>query len=120
MSRTVSACITDATGAPNEGLRVDFHAANPLQSTSAMTDASGVFVVELVPLVVYQVSTENPFAVDGQPFPAGMVFRVTVPEGDGPVTIAEITTEIIDASRPALLGRLLALETRIAALEGVI
>jgi hypothetical protein len=117
MTRPVSTPILSATGAPREGLRVDFHAEPPNESVFAITDAGGVFVAELEPGIPYMVSSENPFSVDGQEFSAGTVFRVIVPEGEGPVTIPEVTVEIIDASRPALLAMIADLTARIAALE---
>lgn len=117
MARPVSTAIRSPTGTPREGLRVDFHAVPPGESTFAVTDAGGVFIADLEPGITYMVSSENPFSVDGQEFPAGTVFRVIVPEGEGPVTIPEITVEIIDASRPALLEMIAGLTARVAAME---
>ncbi|MDQ3224529.1 MAG: hypothetical protein M3Q75_13835 [Gemmatimonadota bacterium] len=115
--RPVSATILSATGAPREGLRVDFHATPPDVSVNAVTDAGGVFVAALVPGVAYMVPVMNAVMVEGQDFPAGTVFRVVVPGGEGPATLAEVAVEIIDASTPALLARLAALESRLTALE---
>ncbi len=116
-SRPVSATIRSATGDAREGLRVDFHATPPDPSVNAVTDAGGVFVAELVPGVPYMVPVMNAVMVEDQDFPAGTVFRVVVPVGEGPATLAEVAVEIIDASTPALLARLAALEARITALE---
>ncbi len=117
MTRPVSTIILSATGTPREGLRVDFHASDPAQSVNAVTDAGGVFVAELVPGTAYMVPVMNAVTVEGQDFPAGTVFRVVVPVGEGPATLAEVAVEIIDASTPALLGRLAVLESRLTALE---
>ncbi len=75
MSRPVFATILSATGAPREGLRVDFHATPPDVSVNAVTDAGGVFVAELVPGTAYMVPVMNAVTVEGQDFPAGMVFH---------------------------------------------
>ena len=116
-TRDVSATILSATGTPREGLRVDFHATPPDVSVNAVTDAGGVFVAELVPGVSYMVPVMNAVMVAGQDCPAGTVFRVAVPTGEGPATLAEVAVEIVDASTPALLARLAALESRLTALE---
>ena len=119
MTRDVSATILSATGTPREGLRVDFHASVPAQSVHAVTDAGGVFVAELVPGVAYMVPVMNAVMVEDQSFAAGTVFRVVVPVGEGPATLAEVAVAIIDASTPALLARLAVLESRLTALEVV-
>ncbi len=116
-SRPVSATIRSATGDAREGLRVDFHATDPTQSVHAVTDAGGVFVAELVPGVSYMVPVMNAVSVAGQDFPAGTVFRVIVPVGEGPATLADVAVAIIDWSLPAQMTALAALEARIAALE---
>ncbi len=115
-SRPVSATILSATGTPREGLRVDFHASDPAQSVHAVTDAGGVFVADLVPGTAYMVPVMNAVMVEGQDFPAGTVFRVVVPVGEGPATLAEVAVATIDASTPALLARLATLERAVAAL----
>lgn len=117
MSRSVSATIRSTTGNAREGLRVDFHATDPAQSVHAVTDAGGVFVADLVPGTAYMVPVMNAVTVEGQDFPAGTVFRVVVPVGEGPATLAEVVVETINASTPALLARLAIIESRIAALE---
>ena len=117
MTRAVSAAILSAAGAPREGLLVAFHATPPDMSVSAVTDAGGVFVADLVPGTAYMVPVMNAVMVEGQDFPAGTVFRVVVPVGEGPATLAEVAVAIIDASTPALLARLAVLESRLAALE---
>ncbi len=114
--RDVSAAILSATGTAREGLLVAFHATPPDVSVSAITDAGGVFVAELVPGVTYMVPVMNAVMVEGQDFPAGTVFRVVVPVGAGPATLAEVAVEIIDASTPALLARLATLERAVTAL----
>jgi hypothetical protein len=117
MSRAVSATIGSPVSTPREGLRVDFHAEPPNASTSAVTDAGGVFVAQLEPGVPYMVPVNNAVIVNGQPFPAGTVFRVIVPEGEGPADISEVTVEIIDASQPALLAWLNVLDATVTAYE---
>ncbi len=117
MSRPVSASIHNPSGDAREGLRVDFHAIPPGVSINAMTDASGVFVADLVPGVSYLVPVMNAVTVAGQNFPAGTVFRVVVPDVIGPLTLEEILAEVIDWSLPAQLAAFAALEARIAALE---
>lgn len=110
MSRTVSTTIANPQGGAREGLRVDFHAENQAQSTSATTDAGGVFVATLEPGVTYHVPTTNPFTVAGVPFPAGVMFVVEVPEGEGPATLAESLVGVLDMSPPAVHARLAAIE----------
>jgi hypothetical protein len=122
--RNVSAEIKAPNGQAREGLRIDFRAEDPAASTYAITDAGGVFVAPLEPLVPYLISSENPFTVNGQSFPAGTMFRVVVPEedplaepSDAPVAIGDVTVEIIDASRPTLLRMITDLQARVTALE---
>ena len=117
MSRAISATIGSPVSTPREGLRVDFHADPPNANTSAVTDAGGVFVAQLEPGVPYMVPVNNAVIVNGQPFPAGTVFRVIVPEGEGPADISDVTVEVIDASQPALLAWLGALEATVRAYE---
>jgi len=117
VTRPISAPIQNSTGTPREGLRVDFHASDPAQSVHAVTDAGGVFVAELVPGTAYMVPVMNAVTIEGQDFAAGTVFRVVVPGGEGPATLAEVAVAIIDASTPALLARLATLESRLTALE---
>lgn len=117
-ARAVSTAIKSSTGTPREGLRVDFYAEPPNESVYAMTDAGGVFVADLEPGVVYMVPVMNAVIVDGQSLPDGTVLRIIVPEGEGPVTILEVTVEIIDASPPALLTMITDLTARVATLEG--
>ena len=108
--RTVSTTIANPQGGAREGLRVDFHAADPAQSTFATTDAGGVFVATLESGVTYHVPTSNPFTVAGVPFPAGAMFVVQVPEGDGAATLAESLVGVLDMSLPAIHARLAAIE----------
>lgn len=124
MSRTVEPTIRDATGTPREGLRVDFYAPSPAASVHAITDAGGVLRADLEPGVTYSVPVMNAVIVNGQDLPAGTVLRIVVPEGEGPVEIADVTVAIIDASPPALLTMLETIQTaldaltaRVAALE---
>lgn len=118
MTRQVSATITDVTKAAREGLLVFFFAPSGTPHVTAMTDASGVFRVDLEPLIPYRVSVENAVIVDGQSFAAGIIFQVIVPEGEGPVSLDQVDIQFIDASRPAILDRIALLESRILALEG--
>ena len=109
-SRTVTATITDPTGQPREGLAVFFHAPDGFANVVASTDASGVVRADLETGQLYRVSVENAVIVDGLPFPAGTVFRVNVPEGEGPATAPEALVGTDDASRPALLDAIAALQ----------
>ena len=109
MSRSVSATVTDSTRVPREGLRIDFYGSDG-SHVVALTDAGGIFTAELVPGITYDIPAENPAYVAGVPFPAGVMFRVTIPEGDGPVSIIESQPQIIDMSRSAIARRLDALE----------
>jgi hypothetical protein len=126
-TRDITATVGSPVSTPREGLRVDFHAEPPHANTSAVTDAGGVFVAQLEPGVPYMVPVNNAVIVNGQPFPAGTVFRVIVPEGEGPADISEVTVEVIDASQPALLERLASMvstiteyESRLTALEATL
>jgi hypothetical protein len=119
MARAVSATIKDATGRAREGLRVEFHATEPATSVYAITDAGGVFVADLEPGAAYMVPVMNAVYVEGQAFPAGTIFRVVVPEGEGPVAIGDVTVDVIDWSLPAQWARMEAIETRLAMLEAL-
>lgn len=116
-ARTVTATVTEPTEAPREGLAVYFDAPAGHADVIALTDAAGVFRAELEPAVIYRVPVENAVIVDGQPFPAGTVFVVRVPDGEGDVTGEDAIVDVIDASRPALLDMIAALATRVEALE---
>jgi hypothetical protein len=106
-----------ATGAPREGLRVDFYAGPPGQDVHATTDAGGSFNAELEVGASYSIPVMNAVTVNGQILPAGTVLRIVVPEGEGPVEVAELIVDIIDASPPALLAMIEELTARVAALE---
>lgn len=118
MVRTVFAAITDPEGKPREGLPVYFHAPAGHTPVVAPTDASGVFRAPLEPQVPYRVSVENAVTVDGVTFPAGTILLVEVTPGEGDAPGVEALVGTIDASRPALLDRIVALEARVTALEG--
>ena len=120
MSRTVSATVRDAMGNPREGLRIDFHADTPGSSTYAVTDAGGVFVANIEPDVPYMVPVMNAVNVEGQSFPAGTIFRVVAPVGEGSVALAEVLIEVIDWSLPAQLARIESLEATIADMQSEI
>lgn len=127
MIRSVTATIVQPDGTPREALAVYFHAPAGFANVVAQTDASGVVRADLETGQLYRVSVENAVIVDGLPFPAGTVFRVTVPDGEGTATATESLVGTDDASRPALLDRIAALqetvtaqETRIAALESAV
>lgn len=119
MIRTVTAKITEPTGQPREGLAVYFHAPQGFDNVVAMADASGVIRAVLDTAATYRVPVENAVVVDDLAWPAGTVFLVQVPEGEGEATALEALVGTIDASRPALLDRIAALEARIAALEPI-
>ena len=119
MARLVAPIIRDASGAPREGLRVDFHAAPPDVSVSGMTDAGGELRVNLEPGVQYSVPIMNAVIVAGVALPAGTVLRIVVPEGEGPVSIPEVTVGVEDWSQPAIAARFAALETRLTLLEAM-
>lgn len=116
-TRTVHATITEPSGQPREGLLTYFHAPEGHDPVTATADASGVIRPVLETGVTYRVSVENAVIVDGVAFPAGTVIVVEVPEGDDPATAVEVLVDIIDASRPALLDRLAALEQAVADLQ---
>jgi hypothetical protein len=116
-TRTVVATVTDPAHRPREGLAVHFAALEGHAPVIAMTDASGVFRAELEPDVEYRVPVENAVIVDGLPFPAGTVFVVRVPDGEGDVAGIDAMVGTIDASRPALLDAIAALTARIETLE---
>ncbi len=113
MARAVSTTITEPNGTPREGLQVAFHADPPAVPVHVVTDAGGVFVAELEPGVTYRVPSSNAFTVNGVSFPAGMMFVVEVPEGEGPVDLAEVTVGVQDMSAPAIDARLRALEAAV-------
>lgn len=117
MTRTVFATVTEPTEAPREGLAVFFDAPDGHDDVIALTDASGVFRAEIEPDVIYRVPVENAVIVDGQPFPAGTVFVVRIPDGEGDVAGEDSIIGILDASRPALLDMIAALTARVEALE---
>ena len=115
---TVTATVTGPTGGARESLAVLFQPAGETHPpVIALTDASGVFRAEIEPDVTYRVPVENAVLVDGQPFPAGTVFVVRVPPGEGDVAGIDAIVGILDASRPALLDAIDALTARIARLE---
>jgi hypothetical protein len=109
MGRLVTAVVTSPADAPREGLPVEFFGHDGSR-VIAMTDAAGRFAAELVSGVTYDIPTENPVYVEGVAFLAGMMFRVTIPEGAGPLGIADLVASghiaIINASRPALVRRI--------------
>jgi hypothetical protein len=117
MSRNVSATVDSPSGTPRECLRVDFHGLGDVPDVHAVTDAGGVFVATL-DSGAYLIPWSNAFTVNGQDYPAGTTFRLIVPEGEGPIALTCSAVEIIDLSPPAMMARLAALETRVAALEG--
>lgn len=116
-TRPVSARIETPTGGAREGLRVDFHADDPAQSTHAVTDAGGVFVAELVVGMTYRVPAASAATVNGETYPAGTVFVATVPEGEGPVDLSAVTVNVEDWSLPTITRMFADLEARLAALE---
>jgi hypothetical protein len=123
MERKVSARIDSPKQAPREGLRVDFHGVGDTPNAHAVTDAGGVFVVDLPP-GEYLIPSSNAFTVNGQPFPAGTTFRLIVPEGAGPVDVTSEAVEIMDLSPPGLMAMIDALQlaqdaltARVTALE---
>lgn len=107
MSRSLTTCIQSVTGTPREGLQVDAINGGTL---SAITDAGGVFVLPLEP-GDYRIPFTGAVRVDGVAYPAGTAFRVTIPEGEGPIAWADALTGIEDASLIALLQRIEVLET---------
>ena len=116
MSRPLSATIANATGAAREGASVEFVNGTVL---SALTDAGGVFVLDLETGTPYVVAFSTAVQIDGVPYPAGSAFTIVVPEGEGVATFAECITETRTGSVPALLAALDALTARVTALEGV-
>jgi hypothetical protein len=114
VSRSLPATITSVTGAPREGLRLDFVNGG---ATSAITDAGGVFVVDLETATPYTLSFPGVVQIDGDPYPSGTVILVTVPDGEGPATFADCVTGVVDASPAALLARLEAVETALGIVQ---
>jgi hypothetical protein len=107
VSRQVSARITEPTGTPREGTLVELVDGSIV---SAITDASGVFVATVETDTTYTFGPAGAGQIDGVPYPAGTVFTLSVPEGEGTATFAESLVSTTDASPAALLARLVALE----------
>lgn len=114
--RSVAATIISPASVPRDGLPVTFYPSDGSAPIIAMTDASGDMRVELDTSLTYRVPVENAVTVDGLSFPAGTVFVVQVPDGDGPATAIECLAGTINGSRPALLDRIAAQDVAIAAL----
>lgn len=103
---TLTATICHATGAPREGYQVVLWAEVPVL---AITDAGGGIRAEVEP-GTYRLALEASLQVDGVAYPAGTVLVLTVPEGDAVIPVGDCIAEVIDASLPALLARIVALE----------
>ena len=116
MPRRLSATIANATGAAREGASVEFVNGTVL---SALTDAGGVFVLDLETGTPYVVAFSTAVQIDGVPYSAGTAFTILVHEGEGVATFAECITETRDGSVPALLAAIADLTARVTALEGV-
>lgn len=115
-TRRVIASIISPASVPREGLPVWFYPSDGSAPVVAMTDASGDMRVELDTSLTYRVPVENAVTVDGLPFPAGTVFVVQVPDGEGTATAAECLAGTVNASRPALIDLIAAQGEAIAAL----
>lgn len=113
MARLITGIIGRATGAPREGMQVDFVPAAGA-TVSVLTDAAGAFRAELEP-GRYTLALPDAARLNGSPYPysAGTVFAVTVPDGAGPVAMLEITR----GGTVGLLDLIAGLTSRVEALE---
>lgn len=125
-TRPLVATIQSVGRTPREGLRVDFDTdAQGYQQVSERTDAGGVFVAALEVGIPYAVAFNGAVVIDGVEMAGAVtVIYLTVPEGDGPATLAESATLTLSTGWSVLLRRLVAAETavtdltaRVAALE---
>lgn len=87
--RTVTATVTDPTGHPREGLQIAF-VSDSGDPVAVLTDASGDYRAALDP-GTYTLAFPDAVRLNGDThaYPAGTVFRVSVPAGAGPVAMVE-------------------------------
>lgn len=113
MTRPLTVTIQTVTRTPLEGLRVDFLPEVPgYEPVSVRTDASGVFVADLETGVPYSTAFIGPIVIDGDEMSGSVtVIYLTVPEGEGPATLAESQTQLLSTGWSVLLRRLVALES---------
>lgn len=123
MSRTLPLTIRSVTGQPREGYQVVLAGTDPLE---AVTDAGGVVTIEVPVGATYAVGFGSALEVNGVAYGAGTVLHLAIPEGEGPLALADCLTGIADASLPTLLQAridietaLADLQTRVAMLEGL-
>jgi hypothetical protein len=116
VTRALSSTIQSVTGSPWEGLRVDFlPEVEGYEPVSARTDAAGVFVAELETGVPYSTGLIGPMVLDGAELAGSVtVIHLTVPEGDGAITLTDAATLTLSTGWSVLLRRLVAAETAIA------
>jgi hypothetical protein len=107
-TRTVTGTVLKPSGDPWAGFVVQFTltpatateaATLPTETISVGTEADGTFSVELVTRVQYEVRLTNSFDVgrSSTVYPAGTIFKVVVPDGEGPVSLETLRA----ASTPA-------------------
>lgn len=118
-TRPLAVTIQSVTRTPREGLRVDFLPEAPgYDPVSVRTDASGVFVATLETGVPYSTAFIGPIVIDGDEMSGSVtVIYLTVPEGEGPATLAESQTQLLSTGWSVLLRRLVTLEMWKAAAE---
>ncbi len=128
MIRSLAATVASVALTPREGMRVDFlPQVEGHDPVSQVTDAGGVFVVDLEIGVPYAVAFNGAVVIDGvEMVGAVTVIYLTAHEGEGTATLAECATLTLSTGWPVLLRRLVGCETavasitaRVAALEGI-
>lgn len=126
--RTLTGTIRRATGEPWENFQIDFAvqptahtlaATFPAATTTVTTDADGAFAVDLEANVQYVVALTTAFTRLGSVTqrPDGTVFKIVVPEGEGPISLEAIRAlgspvpppepDIVDAVVAAVAARLI-------------
>ena len=117
----MSAVIATVTrgGAPIEGMQLDFAAVDQ-PTVSVQTDASGVFIADLVPDVTYAVGIIGACEIDGSPMAAVTVVRLQVPVSETPVALVDVALHTLSTDWPTLLVRLETAEQQVATLHAQI
>lgn len=114
MARTLPLTFRSVTGQPREGYQVVLAGTEPL---AAVTDAGGVVTIEVPVGATYAVGFGSALEVNGVAYTAGTVLHLTIPDGEGPLALADCLTGTGDASLPTMLQARIDLETALADLQ---